>query len=65
MLLDPLDVRTRAFPVAVASLLDFNRWHVVSAGWRLQSVTADFVILYCHRPTGVAEEGVTAILQQP
>lgn len=39
------NVRTRAFPVAATGLLNFDRWHVVAAGWRLQSVTADFVVL--------------------
>lgn len=51
--------------MAATGLLDSDRWHVVSASWRLQSVTADFVVLYYHYPTRVAKERVAAILQQP
>lgn len=51
--------------MAVAFLLDLDWWHVVAASRRLQSVTADFVVLHHHCPTGVAQEGVAAVLQQP
>ena len=58
-------IHTRAFPVAATGLLNSDRWHVVAAGWRLQSVAADFVVLYGHYPAGVAKKRVAAILHQP
>lgn len=51
--------------MAATGLLNSDRWHVVAAGWWLQSVTTDFVVLYGHCPTGVAQERVAAVLQQP
>lgn len=39
------NARTRALPVTAAGLLNLDRWHIVAAGRRLQSVTADFVVL--------------------
>lgn len=51
--------------MAATGLLNSDRWHVVAAGWWFQSVTADFVALNSHCPTGVAKEGVAAVLQQP
>lgn len=64
-LFDLFDVRTRAFPVAATGLLNSDRWHVVAAGWRLQSVTADFVVQHGHCPTGVAHERVATVVQKP
>lgn len=43
--LNLFNVRTRALPVAAAGLLNLDGWHIVAAARRLQSVTADFVIL--------------------
>jgi len=65
MIFDHVAVHTRAFPVAATGLLDSDWRHIVSACWWLQLVTADFVVLYCHCSTGVAQERVAAILQQP
>lgn len=59
------DVRTGTLPVAAAGLLDSDGLHVVTACWGLHFVTADFVILYRHCSTGVTQDGVATVRQQP